>query len=140
MVVAGEVQLVDLDLEAAGRTFTEAHALATELGDPCWRACALRGLGLVAAREGDDASARRLLAEAAEAAGSQPDIYAWSEAVALTDLVELEGGRDPERYARAVSIARRGPMPDLLDRLSALDPGTVPSTPDRQTPGQTPRP
>lgn len=90
----------------------------------------MRGLGLVAARSGDRDGAARLLGEAAEAAGSLPDVYAWCEALALTDLVELENGRDAEHNARALSIARRGPMPDLVARLSVVVPA--------QTRGQRP--
>ncbi len=123
MSVAGEAQLDGADPGEAGRTFSTAYALATEMDDPCWRAFALRGLGLVAVRDGDAEAARRLLTEAAEAARSLPDIYAWAEAVALTDLVELEGGRDATRHSRALEITRRGPMPDLVARLSAVGSG-----------------
>lgn len=120
MVVAGEARLGAGEPDAAGRTFDSAYALACEIGDPCWQAFALRGLGLVAARTGDPVGAMRLLVEAAEAAASLPDVYAWCEAVILTDLVELEGGRDPEHVALALSIARQGPMPDLVARLSSV--------------------
>jgi len=122
MAVAGEAQIGAADPGAAGRTFSAAYALACEIGDPCWRAFALRGLGLVAAHAGDQDDAARLLGEAGTAAGSQPDVYAWCEALILTDLVELEGGRHPEHNERALTIARRGPMPDLVARLTAAVP------------------
>lgn len=138
MTVVGEAQLDGAgDPEAAGRTFASALALATEIGDPCWRSFALRGMGLVAVRDGDAAAALRLFGQAFDEAQSLPDIYTWAEAVALTDLVELEDGRDPARLALAVSIARRGPMPDLLERLSAVAPDRVRDRGKRQTPGQT---
>ena len=129
MTVAGEARLDGGQADDAGRTLADAYALATEVDDPCWRSFALRGLGLVAAHDGDATAAARLLGEAVDAARSFPDIYTWSEAVALTDLVELEAGTDPERLARALGITRAGPMPDLVARL----------TPFAQTRAQTPR-
>lgn len=137
MVVAGEARLGNGKPDEAGRILDTAYALACEIDDPCWQAFALRGLGLVAARNGDRDGAARLLGEAAEAAGSLPDGYAWCEALALTDLVELEKGRDAEHNARALSIARRGPMPDLVARLSAAVPAQRPGQRPAQTPGQT---
>jgi DNA-binding SARP family transcriptional activator len=122
MTVAGEAHLVAHHAALAGQSFETAYALATEMDDPCWRAFALRGLGLVAKRDGDPSTAERLLGEAVDAAASQPDIYAWAEALILTDLVEMEAGRDRVHVERAMSIARRGPMPDLLARLSAVLP------------------
>lgn len=136
MVVAGEARLDNSGPGEAGRTFDSAYALACEIDDPCWQAFALRGLGLVAARSGDRDGAARLLGEAVEAAGSLPDVYAWCEALALTDLVELEEGGDAEHNARALSLARRGPMPDLVARLSAVVPAEARPGP-AQTPGQT---
>ena len=140
MTVSGEAHLDDGDAREAGRTFANAYALATEMDDPCWRAFALRGLGLVAAHDGETEAARRLLGEAVDSARSQPDIYAWAEALTLTDLVELEAGRDAAHLSRAMAIARRGPMPDLVARLSAIEPGAVDGTLSRQTPAQTGRP
>ena len=137
MTVSAEARLGGSEPAEAARTFASAYALANEMGDPCWRSFALRGLGLVAARDGDGAAAERLFGEAADAAASLPDVYAWAEAIALTDLVELEGGRDAARHARAMSIARRGPMPDLVARLSAVSPEQGSGIRQGQTRGQT---
>ncbi len=90
------------------------------MNDPCWRAFALRGLGLVARENGDRRAAQALLSDAVATAGSVPDVYAWCEAVALTDLVELEAGADEGRRLRADGIVRKAPMQDLLRRISAF--------------------
>jgi hypothetical protein len=46
--------------------------------------------------------------------------YRWSEALILTDLAELEEGRTPARLAAALGVVSSGPMPDLLERLLAV--------------------
>lgn len=125
MVIAAEAALcldADLDHDAA---FDHAYALSCELGDPCWEAVALRGKALVARAAGRDEAAEKYLRAGLDRARSVPDFYVWVQASLLTDLVELEGGRDATHVAAALATTRRGPMPDLLDRVLAASVDTV---------------
>jgi DNA-binding SARP family transcriptional activator len=129
MAVAGEAALACGESRRAQRTFDEAYALAGEIGDPCWNAFALRGLGLVAREDGDHDRALQLLGAAAGEAASLPDVYSWCEAVVLTDLTELERASDRGHLDAALALAMRGPMPDLLERLRRFAPQTGSQTP-----------
>ena len=85
---------------AASTRFSEALTFAVEIGDPCYEALALRGLGLVRAPVNADA-AIRLLIDGLTCCRRYQDVYPWVRAVILTDLVELQHGAD-------TSGARRG--------------------------------
>lgn len=107
--------LAELTLREGGRQeaeelFTHAHALAVEVGDPCWEALACRGLGLVAAVSGDDDTAARLLHDAPATCRKQSDTYVWIEAYALA-----------AQAAHAVSrgLPRAEGLVDELDRLAS---------------------
>jgi len=132
MAMLGESQLGTGEIRAASETFGEAYALAREIDDPCWLAISLRGMALVAQREGDTTKAIGLLQDGLRCARIQPGSYSWAEAAILTDLVGLEGGEDGEHLDDATRIVTRGPMPDLAAQLASA---TAP-----QTPGQTQRP
>jgi DNA-binding SARP family transcriptional activator len=129
MAILGEAQLALGEVDTASSTFEEALVIAREIRDPCWEALALRGLALVAARNGDLVRAEELLGRGLACARRLPDSYDWAEAVVLTDLVELECGRDPEHLAAAVRIVERGPMPDLARRVAAALPSQTPTQP-----------
>ena len=126
-----ESQLETGETRAASRTFDEAYALAREIDDPCWLAVSLRGMALVAQREGDPTRALGLLEDGLRRAREQPDSYVWAEAIILTDLVSLQRGGDRRHVDDATRIVTRGPMPDLAARLAAAT--------ATQTPGQTER-
>ncbi|HET8567355.1 MAG TPA: tetratricopeptide repeat protein [Candidatus Limnocylindria bacterium] len=130
LVHVGEAALAQGRTADAARVFGEAFTLASEMADPCWEGLSLRGLARVEARLGKQARARELLAEAHERCTRVPDTLWWADAAILTDLVELEGGRDRDRVEAALRLVRRGPMPDLADRLFPYD--------RRQTVRQTP--
>jgi DNA-binding SARP family transcriptional activator len=132
IAMLGESQLATGEIRAASETFGEAYALAREIDDPCWLAISLRGMALVAQREGDTTKAIGLLQDGLRCARIQPGSYAWAEAAILTDLVGLESGEDGQHLDDATRIVTRGPMPDLAARLAFA---TSP-----QTPGQTQRP
>lgn len=70
-------------IEEAGDLFAHAHALALEVGDPCWESLACRGLGLVAALRGEEDTAARLLHDAPAACRRFTDAYVWIEAYGL---------------------------------------------------------
>ena len=104
---------LEAGIRLASATFGQAYLLAREIGDPCWQAVALRGMSLVAQRDGDPDRARGLLAQGLRCAREQPDTYTWATAALLTDLVGLEGGANRAHLAEAIRIVTRGPMADL---------------------------
>ncbi len=120
MMVAAEAALrLDADVDHSS-SFDRAYALSCEISDPCWEALALRGKALVARAAGRDEEAEHHLLAGLDRARSLPDVYVWAQASLLTDLVELEGGRDATHLAAAFAITRRGPMSSLLDRVLAV--------------------
>ncbi|SEP80045.1 AfsR/SARP family transcriptional regulator [Microlunatus flavus] len=134
------------DRGAASPRFAEGLALATEIDDPCYEAYALRGLALVEAGS-DRERAVALLVDADACTRRFRDVYPWVRAVALTDLVELQEGRDRRVLEEAAALAALGPLPDLAERLApyrrVTDPGTAESGsagPPRQTLLQTAAP
>ncbi|HEX4743075.1 MAG TPA: hypothetical protein VFW12_00225 [Candidatus Limnocylindria bacterium] len=127
----GEAELRLGDVARASELFEEAFALGSEMGDPCWEGLSLRGLAHIEWRAGRKGKAREMLADAHARCSRVPDTLWWADAVILTDLVELESGSDAGHLQAALGIARRGPMPDLAQRLRRYTP--------RQTPSQTPR-
>ena len=126
----GEAQVAQGQVADAARTYAEAFTLGTEIGDPCWEALSLRGLASIETLRGDRDRARSILEDAHQRCTRVPDTLWWADAAILTDLVELDGGRDRHVIDAAVRLVRRGPMPDLAARLSRYT---------RQTPRQTVR-
>ena len=106
------------DRSSASTRFAEGLALATEIDDPCYEAYALRGLGLLEAGSDRD-RAVQLLVDADACTRRFRDVYPWVRAVALTDLVELQEGRDRRVLEEATALAALGPLPDLAERLVA---------------------
>lgn len=116
LVQAGEARLVEADLDGATERFTRALTIAQETKHPSWQALALRGLGLIARSQQDHDRALGLLNEAL-AREELGQGNRWIVAAILSDLVEVEGGRDKEHVERGLRIALSGPMPDLVERL-----------------------
>jgi tetratricopeptide (TPR) repeat protein len=89
-----EALLADVDLaedrvDAASTAYEHAHAQALQLGDPCWEGLAARGLGLVAAHQGDAATALHWITEARHRCVRLPDAYLWVEGYCLDALCAL---------------------------------------------------
>lgn len=126
----GEAELRLGNAARASELFAEGFALGSEMGDPCWEGLSLRGLAHVEWRAGRQGRAREMLVEAHARCSRVPDTLWWADAVILTDLVELEHGSDAVHLEQALAIARRGPMPDVAERLRRYT--------RRQTRGQTP--
>jgi len=84
-----EVDLNEGHVDAASAAYEHAHALALQLGDPCWEGCAARGLGLVAAQRGDDAAALHWITEARHRCVRLSDAYLWVEGYCLDALCTL---------------------------------------------------
>lgn len=127
----GESALRQGETARASELFAEGFALGSEMGDPCWEGLSLRGLAHVEWRAGRHGKAREMLAEAHARCSRVPDTLWWADALILTDLVELESGSDAGHLEQALEIARRGPMPDISERLRRYT--------TRQTRAQTPR-
>lgn len=120
------------DATTAEALYSEAFALGCEIGDPCWEVLALRGLALLAHDAGRIQQAKNLLADAIVRCRRLPDAYKWTEALVLTDLLEVDPAVRDVELAHALELTTAGPMPDLYARLQNL--------PRLQTRSQTPRP
>jgi tetratricopeptide (TPR) repeat protein len=116
LVQAGNARVAGDDLEGATERYTRALTIAQETQNRSSEALAFRGLAAIARRRDDDSRALSLLREAL-AREEQGQGYRRVIATILTDLVEIEKGRDIEHVERALRIALAGPMPDLAERL-----------------------
>jgi tetratricopeptide (TPR) repeat protein len=105
-----EIALRDGRVDEAADLFGHAHALALEVGDPCWESIACRGLGLVAAARGDDDTAAQLLYDAPTACRRLSDTYVWIEAYGLAAQAAHAVSRGDSRGAE---------LADDLDRLAS---------------------
>jgi DNA-binding SARP family transcriptional activator len=117
-----EIDLIRGELEAARERFEHAFALGREVGDPCWESIAMRGLGLVAAVEGDVARALEQLLEAPRLCRRLPDTYLWIEVYGLDALcrVGLEHGAEstPLWIDELATVSARRGMRELLLRAN----------------------
>jgi tetratricopeptide (TPR) repeat protein len=123
-----EALLADVDLEegrveAAAAAYEHAHALALQLGDPCWEGLAARGLGLVAARRGHAATALHWIAEARHRCVRLPDAYLWVEGYCLDALCVLALDHQPAEAPQWIhdmeALATRTGMRELVARAYA---------------------
>lgn len=104
----GEVALLEARLDLAADRFSQAHALALEVADPCWESLAARGLGVVAMLRGEDEEAARWLKDAPLACRRFTDTYVWLEAYAWGAQAE-----------HAVRAGRGTRAVDALEKISA---------------------
>jgi DNA-binding SARP family transcriptional activator len=118
----GEIDLIDGDVRTARERFEHAFAVGREVGDPCWESIAMRGLGLVAAAEGDVTRALEHLLEAPRLCRRLPDTYLWIEAYGLDALcrVGLEHGAEsvPLWIDQLASVAASRGLRELLLRAT----------------------
>lgn len=105
-----EVALRENNVAEAAELFSRAHALALEVADPCWETLAGRGLGLVAAINGDDLAAARWLHDAPVACRRFTDTYVWVEAYAMAAQAA---------HAVTTGAANASALVEALDRLAA---------------------
>ena len=128
----GEIDLVLGDVASAEARFEHAFALGCQVGDPCWESIALRGLGLVAARRGDDVRALELLVEAPRACRRLPDTYLWIEAYGLDALCSV--AIEPAgRVERTLDRRARGGHSPTRDSRAASPRDCLPRSPRRRT-------
>ncbi|CAN5313956.1 hypothetical protein BH20ACT22_BH20ACT22_05670 [soil metagenome] len=117
-----EVDLITGDLGAAKERLEHAFALGCQLGDPCWESIAARGLGLVAAAEGDINHSLELLDDAPRRCRRLPDSYLWVEAYAMEALCAVGIEHGSEATGRWVNdleaMASRSGMRELVVRAA----------------------
>jgi len=115
-----EVELRRGDRAAASEMFERAFTMGRELSDPCWESMGARGLGLVAALEGDLDRALPLLEDAPQLCRTLPDTYLWIEAYALDALcalaVEQALPSTPRWIEQLEQLAARGGFRELTVR------------------------
>jgi hypothetical protein len=118
-----DVDLVDGKIDTAATAYAHAHAQALQLGDPCWEGLAARGLGLVAAHQGDAATALNWITEARQQCVRLPDAYLWVEGYCLDALctlaVEHERGKAAQWIDDLQALATRTGMRELAARAYA---------------------
>jgi tetratricopeptide (TPR) repeat protein len=111
MAFQAELALRGGDVEAAAEQLAHAHALAVEVGDPCYESLTTRGLGLVAARRNEDEAAGHLLHDGPAACRRFSDTYVWIEAYGLAAQAA---------YAVDRGLPRATALIDELDHLAAV--------------------
>jgi DNA-binding SARP family transcriptional activator len=121
LAVAAELDLREDRLESAGEQLTAAWTLATGLADPCWLAVTGRGLGLLAARRGDTATALQWLDGAYHQTGDLPPLVCrWIDAATLDAICEVTTAAGLPRAGAAVAelaaLGERARMPLYADR------------------------
>jgi len=136
MLVLANCALATGDRDSASIRYSEALTYAIEIGDPCYEALALRGLGLLSAPQNLDA-AIRLLTDGLTCCRRYQDVYPWVRAVILADLVELQHGADARVLDEASELAALGPLPDLAERLATFR-GRSTRSSQNPVPDQTP--
>jgi uncharacterized membrane-anchored protein len=115
-----DVDLMEGQVDQAHAAYEHAHALAVQIGDPCWEGIAGRGLGLIAARRGDSETAVRMVTEARMQCVRLPDAWLWVEGSCLDTLCSLTiEQRRPEArrwVADLEALATRTGMRELAVR------------------------
>jgi DNA-binding SARP family transcriptional activator len=116
--LAAEIDVREGRVEDAREALEHAHAMACRLGDPCWEATTLRGLGLVEAACGRTAESLRWLADARARSDRVAYPYQWIRGWVLEALCST--GSADARAARWLdeleALAARTGMRELLLR------------------------
>ncbi|MGH3713670.1 MAG: BTAD domain-containing putative transcriptional regulator [Micromonosporaceae bacterium] len=118
-----DVDLLDGRIEEATAAYEHAHALALQLEDPCWEGFAARGLGMVAAHQGDPARALEWVTEARYRCVRLPDAWLWVEGYCLDTLCTLALDHQRGEAAHWIddleALATRTGMRELVARAYA---------------------
>lgn len=85
------------ELGHATKVLETAHATSLQVGDPCWEAMALRGLGLTRTAGGDLDVGLDLLEDSPHQCRRLPDTYLWIEAYGLDALADVASDRGLDR-------------------------------------------
>ena len=116
--ILAEVQRLRGASESAKEMFEHAFALGCQLGDPCWEGMGARGLGLLAADDGDRPSGLARLDDARTRCVRLPDAYLWIQAYVLEALCRVavtSGSKDAGRWVDDLgSLAARTGMREFV--------------------------
>ncbi len=120
-VLRAEVDRRRGDLLAAAPALEHAHAMSLEIGDPCWIGLSSRGLGLVAAEQGDGLAAAGWLDAARRAVLANTQTNRWIQAFVgdgrcrYYRSIESEQPLRDEAH-RLLDLATRTSMPEVVVR------------------------
>jgi len=112
------------DDERAVDELTSARAAFIELGDPTFRAACHETLASISLRRGDLAGARQWVEAALALPGADEDGRGWAQLLRRSGEIALAGdelGAAREQLRRALAVARRHELVDLLPELRALE-------------------
>jgi DNA-binding SARP family transcriptional activator len=88
--VSAELDLREDRLDSAGELLSCAWTTAVQLADPCWLAITGRGLGLLAARQGDVTAAMRWLDSAYHQTNDlPPQVCRWIDAATIDTISDV---------------------------------------------------
>ncbi|MEU4157230.1 BTAD domain-containing putative transcriptional regulator [Actinoplanes sp. NPDC026670] len=119
--VSAELDLLEGRADSAGELLACAWTAAVELADPCWLAITGRGLGLLAARQGDVTAAMQWLDSAYHQTGAGlPQVCRWIDAATIDTICEVATAYGLPRAAAGVAeleaLAVRARMPRYAAR------------------------
>ena len=108
------------DLSTAAGHAEHAVVLAEQVGDPCYRACGLRSLGLVRVDQARVEEGLTILTDVPAFCASVPDAYRWMHAYALDATADATSGQalpDAADWVEAsMSLAAALGLQPLLER------------------------
>jgi DNA-binding SARP family transcriptional activator len=122
--VSAELDMAEGRLAAAGEQLACAWTAAVQLADPCWLAITGRGLGLLAARQGDITAAMQWLDSAYHWTGpGLPQVCRWIDAATIDTICEVATAHRLPRagagVAELAALADRARMPRYAERARA---------------------
>ena len=97
-----------------------AWALAVQLNDPCWQGLAARGLGLIAAANGESEEALQWVRLGVRCVSASKEVNIWMQAFvrdgACQLLLDLRHADAEAAVDTLAELAGRTAMPDMLAR------------------------
>lgn len=124
LAVSAELDLHEGRPGSAGEQLACAWTTAVELADPCWLAITGRGLGLLAAHQGDIAGAMRWLDSAYHRTDNlPPQVCRWIDAATIDTICDVATTHRLPRAAAAIAeleaLAHHARMPRYVARARA---------------------
>jgi DNA-binding SARP family transcriptional activator len=119
--VSAELDLREGRVTAAGELLACAWSSAVQLADPCWLAITGRGLGLLAAQQGDVTAAMQWLDSAYHWTGAGlPQVCRWIDAATIDTICDVATTHGLPRAAASVAelaaLADHARMPRYAER------------------------
>jgi DNA-binding SARP family transcriptional activator len=119
-VLRAEVDRRRGDLAAAEPVLEHAHAMSLEVGDPCWIGLSSRGLGLVAAEQGDTSAADGWLDVASRTVLANTQTNRWVQSFVSDGRCRYFRAIESEQLRteahRLLDLATRTSMPEVVVR------------------------